>query len=281
MLDLKCISEISYRTDLRNTTVHRHNTYQMIFVTDGEAQITVAKRAYALGASHIALINSLEPHSLRVTGDTYKRYTLLIDPGAAHEAVKNAALLSMFTNRPEDFCHVLDVSSIADEVLFYIRRLQAEAQTDGAFPEAGVLLFRMLLITLCRFAPSLLAPHSGISGTVWEIKQTLEQNVQQEIQLNQLAEQYHISPYYLAHCFKRMTGYSIKQYQIFCRIAVAREMLADSAYSITQIAIQCGFQDMSNFSRYFRRVMNCSPSEFRRENQELTTDSVDKREESV
>ena len=263
----KCITEISFRTDLQNLTTHRHNTYQMIYVTRGELHATIAAHEYDVDAPSVIFINSLEPHSLRVTSSVYERYMLLIDPGTAHNLIKNPSLLSVFSNRPEGFCHVTDVSAIEPEITFYMKQLLTEHEQNASlFPEAEMLLLRLMLITLCRFMPDrFFTSYAGVSATVWEIKQELEQNVQQEIQLQDLADRYHLSPYYLAHSFKRITGYSIKQYQLFCRISVARDLLSDSDLSVTQVALQCGFQDMSNFSRYFRRIMNCSPSDYRRE----------------
>ena len=262
----KCITEIAFHTDLRTVTAHRHNTYQMLYVTRGALHATIAAHEYDVHAPSILFINSLEPHSLRVTGAVYERYMLSIDPTAAHNLIKNTTLLSVFANRPEGVCHVIDVSEIEPEISFYMQQLLAEHQSDETrFPEAETLLLRLLLIRLCRFAPNLFfTSYAGVSATVWEIKQELEQNVQQEVQLRDLAARYHLSPYYLAHSFKRITGYSIKQYQLFCRVSVARDLLSDSDLSVTQVALQCGFQDMSNFSRYFRRVMNCSPSDYRR-----------------
>ena len=56
----KCITEISFRTDLQNLTTHRHNTYQMIYVTRGELHATIAAHEYDVDAPSVIFINSLE-----------------------------------------------------------------------------------------------------------------------------------------------------------------------------------------------------------------------------
>lgn len=262
----KCVLGVTFSDELRDTAPHRHNTYQMICVTRGALELRVATRTYAVQAPSIIFISSLEPHGIRIIGSVYERYTLLIDPVPAHALIKNPALLSAFSNRPEGFRHVVDIAPIADRVVFLLQMLREEHdRAPVLFPENETLLLRTLLITLCRFAPDqLFCAYAGISAIVWEIKQQMEQNVQQEVQLGELAEKYHLSLYYLAHSFKRITGYSIKQYQLFCRLSVARELLAETDLSVTQVALRSGFQDMSNFSRYFRRVLNCSPTDYRR-----------------
>lgn len=281
-----CIQSIAFRSGSFDGPHHRHNTYQMIYVSKGSLEANIASHAYYVKAPSVIFISSLEPHSLRQLDDVYERYTLWIDPVAAHNQVKNPTLLSVFSNRPSGFCHVIDVSPIEAKISFLIQMLLEEHEAKSTlFPEAEALLLRSLLIVLCRFAPDgFFSSYAGVSATVWEIKQELEQNVQQEIQLADLAVRHHLSPYYLAHSFKRITGYSIKQYQLFCRISVARELLASTDMSVTQIALQSGFQDMSNFSRYFRRVMECSPSEYRKKQQAETADAVsahNRKEETV
>lgn len=265
----KCIQSITFNSGLLDSTPHRHHTYQMIYVTKGELEVTIASRCYTVCAPSILFISSLEPHSIRVLGEVYERYTVWIDPTAAHNLVKSTTLLSVFSNRPVGFCHVINVAPICDSISALLHMILEEHTLNASsFPEAEALLLRSLLIRLYRFAPDgLFMSYAGISAIVWEIKQELEQNVQQEVQLADLAQRHHLSPYYLAHSFKRTTGYSIKQYQLFCRISVARELLAASELSVTQVALQSGFQDTSNFSRYFRRIMNCSPSDYRREQQ--------------
>lgn len=265
----RCVQSVQFCSDLCSHTPHRHNICQMIYVARGKIRAAVAACTYDVRAPSVIFISSLEPHSVRVLSPKYERYTLLVDPAAAHDRIKDPMLLSVFSNRPEGFRHVIDVSPVRDRVSFLVRML-LDGMGDGgaAFPEEEALLLHLLLIELCRVAPEgMFTTYTGVSSTVWEIKQELERNVRREVRLGALAKKYHLSACYLAHCFKRITGYSVKQYQLFCRISMARELLANSGMGIAQVALQSGFPDTSDFSRYFRRVMGCTPSGYRREAQ--------------
>ena len=55
----KCITEIAFHTDLRTVTAHRHNTYQMLYVTRGALHATIAAHEYDVHAPSILFINSL------------------------------------------------------------------------------------------------------------------------------------------------------------------------------------------------------------------------------
>jgi len=83
-----------------------------------------------------------------------------------------------------------------------------------------------------------------------------------------LAEEYHISPSYLSHLFKRVTGYTIMEYLTMCRLSMARKLLCETELSITEIVYATGFSDCSNFSRLFKREIGCSPMEYKRMEQE-------------
>ena len=50
---------------------------------------------------------------------------------------------------------------------------------------------------------------------------------------------------------------------VLCRLAKAKEMLRMTDLPVSDICFGCGFTDLSNFSRYFRREEGCSPSAYR------------------
>ena len=61
-----------------------------------------------------------------------------------------------------------------------------------------------------------------------------------------------------------MTGYSIKNYHLLCRVAATRELLETTDLSITDICAHVGFADMSSLARYFKREIGCTPSQYRK-----------------
>lgn len=78
-----------------------------------------------------------------------------------------------------------------------------------------------------------------------------------------LAAMVYLTPDYLSHLFKRETGFSLTNYIIYERIEEAKRMLAGTDKSVSEIATRCGFQNISYFSRQFRRFTGVTPREFR------------------
>ena len=62
---------------------------------------------------------------------------------------------------------------------------------------------------------------------------------------------------------KAITGVTTQQYVNRVRLEQARELLADPTLQVSEVAYQCGFDDVASFSRSFRRAFGVSPSQHR------------------
>ncbi|MEC1373492.1 Ada metal-binding domain-containing protein [Heyndrickxia oleronia] len=85
----------------------------------------------------------------------------------------------------------------------------------------------------------------------------------QRLVLNDIAENVGISPFYLERLFKQETNETPRAYLERIRIDKAAHLLKNTQLSNLDICYGVGFHSPSNFYRAFRRVKNCSPSEFR------------------
>ena len=120
------------------------------------------------------------------------------------------------------------------------------------------------LLSLYRSSPDFFPrTESKRAETVLRIKARLERELTDPPTLESLGREFHLSPYYLAHLFKDITGYSIKNYRMLCRIAAARELLTSTSLSVSEICDRIGFSNMSNFSRYFKKELGVSPLRYR------------------
>ena len=65
-------------------------------------------------------------------------------------------------------------------------------------------------------------------------------------------------------CFRKTIGTTPIQYLKQYRIQQAAKLLAETAAKVTDIAVSCGFQDMSYFTKSFREQMGCTPTQYRK-----------------
>ena len=88
-------------------------------------------------------------------------------------------------------------------------------------------------------------------------------NYMDDLRLPALASLAGMSASAFSRFFKLHTGRNISEYIIDLRLGYAARMLVDTAKSISEIGFDCGFNNLSNFNRIFKKKKGCSPSEFR------------------
>ena len=101
------------------------------------------------------------------------------------------------------------------------------------------------------------------SRRVLKVKDYISKNYMNEIRLTDVASLAGMSPSAFSRFFKLHTGRNLSDYIIDMRLGYASRMLVDSTHSIAEIGYGCGFNNLSNFNRIFKKKKGCSPSEFR------------------
>ncbi len=101
------------------------------------------------------------------------------------------------------------------------------------------------------------------SRRILKVKNFINKNYQDEIRLPQLSDLAGMSPSAFSRFFKLHTGRNLTEYIIDIRLGAASRMLVDTAQSVSEISFKCGFNNLSNFNRIFKKKKGCSPTEFR------------------
>ncbi len=99
----------------------------------------------------------------------------------------------------------------------------------------------------------------------------IEEHYEQEIKLSNLAEIIGMSESAFSHFFKKRTNRNFISYLNDVRIGHATRMLFETTNSIAEIAYLCGFNNISNFNRLFKRSKGQNPSEYRASIQKVLT----------
>ena len=101
------------------------------------------------------------------------------------------------------------------------------------------------------------------SRRVLKVKNYIAKNYMDEIRLSTLADIAGMSPSAFSRFFKLHTGRNLSDYIIDMRLGYASRRLVDTSDGVAEICFACGFNNLSNFNRLFKKHKGCSPSKFR------------------
>jgi AraC-like DNA-binding protein len=96
-----------------------------------------------------------------------------------------------------------------------------------------------------------------------KVQEYIRRHYGQDLTLSLLAEQVNLVPTSLCHVFKQVTGERVSDYIIQVRISQAARLLRETDQEVQTIAYECGFSTQTNFNRHFKRLMGCTPTEYR------------------
>jgi AraC-like DNA-binding protein len=97
-----------------------------------------------------------------------------------------------------------------------------------------------------------------------EIYQYLNKNFHEKITLKEVANMANMSPSAFCRFFKLKSQKSFSIFINELRIGHACKLLLDDELSITSIAFECGYQNLTNFNKFFKRITGLTPSRYKR-----------------
>lgn len=146
----------------------------------------------------------------------------------------------------------------------------AEAEDPG--PHSRLYLDQLLDL-LCL---QLLRAHSALPLAggrearglgAWQVRRVtsyMQEHLDEAIGLQDIADLLCLSRFHLCTAFREATGFTPHRWLVRLRIDRARQLLAETRLSITDVALSVGYQTPSSFTQAFRSQVGVAPREFRR-----------------
>lgn len=243
---------LDYDNNVRKATpLHRHNYWQLIIVFEGMLKIVLKEKNHImLSAGKIIIIPQETLHSVvyeysntvtwSIKFEAEKISTnlpVIIIPDTRQETeMFSRALLELFHNKKQ--ISVKYMSGLEYLLGAILGVCQSESKRESTNPE-------WLLLTQERITEA--------QGKI--------------ISLAKLAGKVGYSRAHLSRLFKKFTGLGLKEFVDLERLNIAKKKMAYSGKNLNEIADEMGFPDIYGFSRFFKRMSNCTPSLYRKQMQ--------------
>lgn len=111
---------------------------------------------------------------------------------------------------------------------------------------------------------NILETYSGSQQLMQKIVEFIYQNLNQQIQIEDVAKHVHFSASHLRRLFKKSLRLSLGAYIRQARIHRASFLIRSTQMSFSQIATKCGFSSLFSFSRTFMQEVKMSPTSYRK-----------------
>ena len=151
----------------------------------------------------------------------------------------------------------------------FLHRLEAGVADPLRIEETIVELLRAAFHANGNGKPA----HARTQRLIARAKTFLEEHLSTPVRLQQVARAAGASPAYLTDAFRRHEGIPLHRYLVQLRLSRALVELPH-ANDLTALALELGFSSHSHFTAAFRRMFQCTPSEFRESTRRLTPRSA-------
>lgn len=253
---------------------HFHDTYEILLcLTDG-GEFFVGESTYPIQRGGLLVFNSMDLHrsagASSASPHSYDRYVAHFIPEYAAElSTPQTDLLRCFEHPVGSYAGATQLSENQTQRLIALFRQAGQAQQIPPANYGGDLRRQIAFAELLLYVNSLYqrpgcqeaAAQTDSFHKVQPILAYVQQNYQNRITLDSIAQQFYMSKYYLCHVFKDVTGFGLNEYIINLRILKARELLRQDL-SVQQVGEIVGFSNNSHFIRTFKSMVGISPGQY-------------------
>lgn len=256
---LRNVSSAKYGGDWHSLP-HAHSYTELFYIVGGDGQFQINGKLFPVQAHQLVVVNPNILHTEVSYEARPLEYIVLGIEGVALTIPGSDEARYCFYSFPEHNA----VLSCMQHILQEMQERRPEYQT------LCLACMDIIMVELMRSASvSVTQTQSRFPANrqCASVRDYIDQHYKENLTLDALAEKASINKYYMAHAFKQEYGISPINYLIACRIREGKRLLAETDFSLSQIAAVLGFSSSSYFSQRFRNAERMSPTEYRKANQ--------------
>lgn len=268
--------DISLKRNSRFNPVpeHVHSHIEINYVYSGKCPQHIDGKPVILRKNQVLLIDTDCPHSIESLGKDDIMISILIQKSFLREhmfsQLSKDSILSRFfinaINEQTDHDHYLLFHSENDRrIPLFFSELFCEFLDPSVNTNDIIFhLFYLIIAELINIYENDLTKDKETAGLmpVVSMIRYIQNNFRTCTQ-EKVAEFFHISPNYVSTLLKKYTGYTYIQLIQEQKLNFAATMLRTTALSVTSVANEAGYENISFFYKKFQEKYHCSPNEYR------------------
>ncbi|MCD8301095.1 MAG: helix-turn-helix domain-containing protein, partial [Clostridiales bacterium] len=233
------------------------------FVLAGTLIVTVGDKATVLGEKDFLFVNPLEAHAYEMEEDALSVCFLINqDLLASYYDIDKMDFMGNSTEGNPGQCQGFRELLESCVVYYYGKR-----SGDGrVLLKLNSLFYQMAERILASFTVVRNEQGEDAAGDealIRDMIHYIQMNYQSQLKLEELAEQFYLSPSYISRFFKKKMGINFGKYLTGIRLDTAVKELEDTQKSLTHIAMDCGFPNLASFNKAFRERYEMNPKQYR------------------
>ena len=233
--------------------IHWHKSLEILFFKEGVCENLIDDKIIQENSGDIVIFNAESLHCTKPVSSYAKYYCLIIDPNICNQFNFTVSEYYLKTEIND-----MRLFSLIEEIQneFTNKNDHYEAAITAKVLEILTILFRDYSSRKKNLNPKHNKNIEMIKNGIRYIKDNYTQN----ISIDDVAQSTGYSKYYFCHCFKEITKYTVNSYINRLRVDMAYKLISEKGYSVSDAAVECGFDDISYFTKIFKKYTSKLPS---------------------
>lgn len=249
--------------------IHWHDELEIIYVRRAPLSILIDGEEYTAGDHSIFMVNPGQLHLMGSDILPVDYFTLLFPLELISFQTEDALereLMAPLRRHRMAFEAEIPKGQLRDTLTDFLEQMITMSERNDCENQIGIRILLLRFIQLLVKNDFVKYTDMGNrQNTQKELLSYLQQNYSRPISLQELSARFHLSEKYISRYFKENFHLNLSQYVNYLRLSHAKHLLETSALSVTEVALQSGFSNVSYFIRTFKKGFGMSPLQYRRQ----------------